>query len=240
MAIFSKTAEGDPDERGKVFTWARDKRVWLHSTAFLLFSVLIHGSGFYLFKVVYPSPVRVEPRPHGILVVEPSDPGSRAVLQRLTDRTVYLLPPSAESDVRMRLDARRVHFTPDFQREELKLLPPPVLEKGPGLIEPLPRPAADGELMAPALAAKVKLDPDLSHRKFAPWSILHDYLALAEAMPLARFAIEIAPEGSVRVTGVDAPMGEPEKRELASVVESTLRFVPASETSIGWIEAGGD
>ena len=71
MRIFGRAAvEEEPDERGKVFNWTREKRIWVHLTAFLLFSILIHGSGFYLFKVVYPSPVRVEPEPDGITVTQ--------------------------------------------------------------------------------------------------------------------------------------------------------------------------
>ncbi len=234
MGFFGR-ATLEEDERGRVFTWTREKRVWLHLSAFLLFSVLIHGSGFYLFKVVYPSPVRGGTEPDGITVMEPTDPATRSVLQRLSDRTVYLLPPSARSDLRVRQDPNRVHFTPAFHRAELKLVPPPSLVAGPGLVEPLPS-SADGSAAA---KVRVKIDPALAGRAFAPWSVLHDYLALAEAVPSVRCSIEIAPGGEVRVLSVDAALESAEKRDLVAVIESTLRFVPADAPASGWIELGG-
>jgi hypothetical protein len=234
MGLFSKAIEEDEDERGKVFTWAKDKRLWMHLSAFLLFSVIIHGSGFYLFKVVYPSPVRVEPDPDAIQVLESDDPAARALLQRLADRTIYLLPPSAQSGVRLRLESGKIRFAPGFQRAGLELLPPPSLESGPGLAEPV-------AVTLPALNRAdervfLKIDPALEDRPIAPWSVLRDYLGLADAIPAVRFAITISPGGEVEVTGGEGRLEETEKEELASVVESTLRFLPASGTSTGWIE----
>ncbi len=239
MGLFDRVAEVEEDERGRVFAWTREKRVWLHLSAFLLFSVLVHGSGFYLFKVVYPSPVRVEAEPDGITVMEPGDPATRSVLQRLSDRTVYLLPPSAQSDLRVRQDAGRVHFTPVFRRAELKLAPPPSLVAGPGLVEPLPASAHGEEGPDGTAEARVKIDPALAGRPLAPWSILHDYLALAEEVPSVRCSIEIAPGGEVRVLSLDAALEDAEKRDLVAAIESTLRFVPAEAPSAGWIELGG-
>jgi hypothetical protein len=234
MGLFNKTVEEDDDERGKVFSWAKDKRLWMHLSAFLLFSVIIHGSGFYLFKVVYPSPVRIEPDPDAIQVIESADPAARALLQRLADRAIYLLPPSASSDVRLRLESGKIRFAPGFQRAGLELLPPPSLEPGPGLVEPVAvtppvSNRADGRVF-------LKVDPALEDRPLAPWSVLHDYLGLAGAIPTVRFSITIAAGGEVEVTGVEGKLEEPEKQELANVVESTLRFLPASGASSGWIE----
>ncbi|HRQ89159.1 MAG TPA: hypothetical protein PLA50_10190 [Bacteroidia bacterium] len=243
MGFFWRTLPDEvPDERGKVFDWTREKRIWLHVAAFLMFSVLVHGAGFYLFKVVYPTPVRLEPEPDAITVMEAGDPAARSVLQRLSDRTVYLLPPSAQSNVRVRLEEQRVHFTPAFQRAELELLPPPSLRPGPGLPESLPR--GDAPSPAAILTAespvRIKLAPDLADRAYAPWSILHDYLRLADGLPLIRLSIAIAPDGSVDVTGVQTEgLDSAEREEMASVVESTLRFVPAAESVSGWIEIGG-
>jgi hypothetical protein len=236
MRMFGRAVvEEEPDERGKVFNWTREKRIWVHLTAFLLFSVLIHGSGFYLFKVVYPSPVRVEPEPDGITVMKSDDPATRTVLQRLADRTIFLMPPSAQAEERVRLESRRVRFTPAFQKTELALLPPASMSAGPGVPEPLPL-SDPGQGM---MAVQVKLDPSLASRPLAPWSILHDYLALAEELPAARMMLEIAADGGVKVGSVEAALEDSEKRELAAVIESTLRFLPAAAPSTGWIELGG-
>lgn len=236
---------GDPaDERGRVFDWRRDRRIWIHLSAFLLFSVLIHGSGFYLFKVVYPTPVRVEPDPASITVMDPSVPAVRALLQRLSDRTVYLLPPSAQSEVRVSLESRRVRFTPSFQRAELDLLPPASAEAMPGAIAPLPLTSgatADVPIERGfAVRVAVKLDPALGHRAVAPWSLLRDYLEPAESLPLIRFSIAISPGGEVKVAAVEATLPDSEKAELAAVLESTLRFAPAATEDLGWIEIGGE
>lgn len=234
MGLFSKTIEEESDERGKVFAWANDHRVWMHLSAFLLFSVIIHGAGFYLFKVVYPAPVRVEPEPDAIQVMEPGDPAARAVLQRLGDRAIYLLPPSTQAEVRLRLESIQVHFTPAFQKSEPAALPPPCLEKGPGPVTPLPLEA--GVPGRSSGRVFVKIDPGLAGRPLAPWSVLHDYLGLAESIPTARFTLEIAPGGEVTVTGVEGELGDGERAELAGAVESTLRFVPAEGKAAGWIE----
>ncbi len=237
--FFGRTAMEEPDGRGRVFTWAKDKRLWMHFSAFLFFSALVHWVGFYLFKVVYPPPVQVVPEPDSILVMSPADPATRAVLQRLSDRTVYLLPPSTPSDVRVRLESHRVRFTPSFQRAGLELLPPPSLLAGPGPIEPLPVTPVTGDGVRGVGSVRVKLAPSLTDRPLAPWSIFHDYLDLADDLPSIRLSIEIAPDGRVRVAAVEAALEEEEKRELTDVVESTLRFLPASEAAKGWIELGG-
>jgi hypothetical protein len=228
-----KPIDDDPDERGKVFVWTREKRIALHLFAFLVFSVLIHGAGFYLFKVVYPTPGRVASRPQSVVVMDPADPAVAPALQRLVDRTVFLDPPSEQSDLRVRLDRGLVRFRPSFESESPELAPPPSpFETGAGELPPPPAPASSA--MAP-----VKLDPALAGRPLAPWSVLHDYLAFAEGLPAMRLSIEVAASGSVRVVGVEAPLDEAAKAELAGAVEATLRFVPASGTASGWIELGG-
>jgi hypothetical protein len=136
--------------------------------------------------------------------------------------------------VRLRLESIQVRFTPDFLRIEPALLPPPSLDKGSGPVTPLPLAAA-----VPGRSSGrvfVKIDPGLAGRPLAPWSVLHDYLGLAESIPTARFALEIAPGGEVSVTGVEGELGDGERAELAGAVESTLRFVPAEGNAAGWIE----
>ncbi len=239
MGFFFRKTEPDPDERGKVFTWTKDKRLWLHLTAFLIFSIIIHGSGFYLFKVVYPSPVRVETEPESLNILDPADPATRSVLQRLSDRTVFLAPPSDESDVRLRLEEQRVHFTPAFQNADLQPIPPESLRTGSGLPDPLPLDRKPAITEAFAESGPIRRDDQLVKRAYAPWSLFQDYLALAESLPKSRMRIEVAPGGEVKVAEHESELGELEKLELAEIVESTLRFVPAAEPVSGWIELGG-
>lgn len=226
-----RSIEEDPDQRGRTFVWARDRRLAQHLFAFLVFSVLVHGAGFYLFKVVYPSPGRVGSRAQGVVVMDAADPAVRPALQRFLDRTVYLSPPSEQSEVRIGLDPTAVRFRPSFETREAALEPPPSpLEPMSGELPRPPRPDA---------GVPFKLAPALAGRAVAPWSILRDYLALAEGLPPARLALEIAADGSVRVGGVEAALDETAKAELASIVEATLRFVPAEAAASGWLEIGG-
>ena len=238
MATAATTDE--QDERGKVFLWTREKWTWLHVTAFLLFSIIVHGAGFYLFKVVYPSPVRVATRTDAITILDASNPAVRSVLQRISDRTIFLLPPSSQSDVRVRLDDHRVRFTPAFQRTELELKEPPLPAALPSVIEPIQPVPGSRDAAGPERGIRVKLDPSLVDRPIAPWSSMDDYLSTSVSLPLLRIDLEIAPDGSVRVTGVRAELEESEKAELASVIESTLRFMPATVIEVGWIEIGGE
>jgi hypothetical protein len=227
----------EQEERGRVFHWDMEKRVWLYLSAFLLFSLIIHGSGFYLFKVVYPSPNRIEQKPDSIKILDPSNPAVRSVLQRISDRTIYLLPPSAQSSVRVNLDLIRVRFHPAFQRTEPELLPPPSAASIADRPEPL------GVLPPPEYGnaeINLKLSPSLVTRAVAPWSIMDDYLGTALSLPLFRVNLDVTPDGKVAVTGVDAALEEAEKSELAAIIESTLRFVPENEFVSGWMEIGGE
>ena len=230
----AKQIEEDPDERGRVFVWTREKGVALHLFAFLVFSFLIHGAGFYLFKVVYPAPGRVENRPQTVFVMDAADPAVRPVVQRVVDRTVYLLPPSENSEARIGIDRDIVRFRPEFEADGLELAPPPspfALRAGE---LPPPRPPETGRDND-----SVRIDPALSDRALAPWSLLHDYLSLAEGLPALRLSVEIGADGSVSVGSVDGAIDEEAKSGIAAAVEATLRFEPAETAAAGWIEIGG-
>ncbi len=227
------------DERGKVFQWAKDRGGWIHLIAFLLVSGLVHGSGFYFFKVVYPSPVRSGNDPDSISLMDASNPAVRTALQRISDRTIFLLPPSGQTDVRIGLETRPIRFTPAFQRTEFKLKQPPAEAAIPGPIEPLDFSAGERTDWGRVTGLLVKLDPALAERHIAPWSIMHDYLSGVDDLPLLHFDLDIAPGGEVRVMNVEAELESSEKADLARVIESTLRFTPSPHNHTGWIEIRG-
>lgn len=227
------------DERGKVFLWARERGGWVHLMAFLLVSGLVHGSGFYFFKVVYPSPVRAGKEPDSITLMDDSNPAVRTTLQRISDRTIFLLPPSGQTDVRIGTGTRPVRFTPAFQRTELKLIKPPAEASIPGPMVPLDFGAGEKTEWGRVTGLLVKLDPALSERTIAPWSIMHDYLSGVVGLPMLHFDLDIAPGGEVRVTKVEAELESSEKADLARVIESTLRFAPSPQKHTGWIEIRG-
>lgn len=234
MAVPIANHENEEDQRGKVFLWAKDKRIWMHVLAFLAFSILIHGSGFYLFQVVYPAPVRVEPEPESIQLLDRSNPEVRAILQRVNDRTAFLKVPSEGTDARVRIEDHPVRFTPAFQRTEIPLVEPEFSWIPPGKLDPLPL----SEMTKVGGRTRVNLIPGeaLRNRSLAPWSLMREYFQLAETLPHLRIELEVSPEGIPTVLEVDAELEAGAREELKQLVESLLRFVPGEDTDKGWIE----
>lgn len=232
MAVSPPIEETQDADIG-IFQWAREKRLWIHLSAFLMFSFLIHGAGFYLFKVVYPSPVRIESSPSSVTLMDTSDPAVRLLLQRVSDRTVFLFPPSLHTNARVQLESHPVRFTPAFQRMQLEVRPLPaptdpdvLLDSGPAGLP------SQGDA---TFKLALRREGALKQREIAPWSIMRDYLRLAEGLPPFRMKIEAEPSGTVRVLDVESEIGESDAEDLSRVVESTLRFLPEAKATTGWI-----
>tara|TARA_R110002096_G_scaffold23303_14_gene74277 strand:+ start:4350 stop:5063 length:714 start_codon:yes stop_codon:yes gene_type:complete len=218
-----------------VFSWAKDRLTWLYVTAFLIFSVTIHGAGFYLFQVVYPAPVRLEPEQESLTVMDVSDPEVRSLFQRLQDRTVYLVSPSGQSDVRIRLEDHQVRFTPSFQRADVEPIPPLYpWSLSPHVVDDTLRP--DPSYLNQKTKSAMTFDAALSAREVAPWSILNDYLGRAEEVPAFRAEIEVSLDGLVTVIQIDSNLEESDRNELIQVIESTLRFRPGDSKITGWLD----
>ncbi|MDF1850190.1 MAG: hypothetical protein P1U85_05095 [Verrucomicrobiales bacterium] len=230
---FRKSAPEEGEEATTIFHWVQNKRTWVYLGGFLFFSTVIHGAGFYLFQVVYPTPSRVEPSVGKIAVLDSGDPAIRNLLQRVEDRSIYFLPVSRGSDVRVELEDSLIPFSPSFGElpEDLRSpeypwsLPFYYLKNGPG-------PESSS-----ALNSRVALERegDLSGRDFAPWSVFGDYIRRADWIPEIRVHLLVDLDGKVSVKEVDGELEELAKAELVGVIESTLRFEPSSEESKGWI-----
>ncbi len=218
------------DDHGGIFDWKRGKKTWLHFTVFIWVSILVHGSGFYLFKVVYPSPARVETNSGAITLLNSTDSGARAILQRVSDRIVFLLPPSSRANVRVNLDDSDVRFIPAFSSTEMELQPIPRSDVFWGRIDDLT--LTDD---APD-RVNLKLDSTLSRRGLAPWSTIEDYFAMADSFPPFRVHVNVSADGKVEVIGIESELGEAEETSLSEVIDSTLRFLPAESTDQGWVE----
>ncbi len=230
--------EEEDDERGRVFYWARERGLWLYVTAFFIVSILIHGSGFYLFQVVYPSPVRKETDPQQINILDASNPSVRTILQRASDRAIYLKPASTAADVRIRLKDNPVRFTPAFQETEIPLEPLRYHWTIPGMITPLSQSGSGDNASGKPVSGKltVRLSETLRNRGIAPWSIMKDYFEMAEALPSLHFEVEVSPEGNVRIASIESELEPDEEEELRALVESTLRFNPGNEAETGSME----
>ncbi len=228
----------EEDERGRVFYWARERGLWLYVIAFFIVSILIHGSGFYLFQVVYPSPVRKESDPEKITILDISNPSVRTILQRVSDRTIYLKPASTSADVRVRLKDNPVRFTPAFQEAEIPLEPLLYHWAIPGTITPLKNYGSGAPAGGSPVSGKltVRLSETLRVRGIAPWSIMKDYFEMAQALPSLHFEVEVSPEGNVKIASIESELDFEEEEELRALVESTLRFNPGSGPETGSME----
>ena len=228
----------EEDERGRVFNWDREKGLWLYVLAFLIVSILIHGSGFYLFQVDYPDLVRTDTDPERISLLDPSNPSVRTILQRVSDRTIYLKPASASADVRIRLKDSPVRFTPAFQETVIPLVPLRYRWTIPGAISPLEEIGTGNTVGGKPVSGNltVRLSDTLRVRGIAPWSIMKDYFEMADAFPSLHFEVTVSPEGNVKITGIESELEKAEEEELRALVESTLRFNPGSESETGSME----
>lgn len=214
---------------GNVFDWSRARNHFLVLSGFLAFSLLIHGAGFYLFQVAYPPPERVDPDTDRVIVLDPAEPGVRRLLQVVADRSVFLSPPSSDSGVRTSIEDGIVRFAPaneivapEIFAATYPWMPPPDVSFT----------EARGDYEAVGNAVAIDLGVDLSGREIAPWSILRDYLDGVENLPELRANIVVGEDGHVSVESIEGPVGE----GFLQALESTLRFLPARETSSGWIE----
>ncbi len=230
---FSSSKKPDEEDVVTVFSCVRNRRTWIYLVGFLFFSAVIHGAGFYLFQVVYPTPSRVEPDQGEIVLLDPADPAIRNLLQRVEDRSVYFLPVSQQTNVRVELEDAIIPFSPSFGKAPLELISPEYswsipytgLREGPEIenLQPLPT------------SVTVEKEGDLSDRTLAPWSVLDDYLSRADWIPDIRVRLSISPEGTVSVNSVEGEIDEESRDSLVRVIESTLRFLPSNASSEGWI-----
>jgi hypothetical protein len=215
-----------------IFNWSKNRLGWLYLLGFTVFSITIHGVGFYLFKVVYPIPTRIDPTMHSVSILNESNPEVRSLFQRLKDRTIFLKAPSEQSEVRVRLKDHEVKFSPLFETTELKLVAPEYpwsLSLRERTWIQLPESVGKGKL-------SISLDEKLKSRSMAPWSIFEDYLERADSVPAFRASLKVSKNGDVKVHAIVAELGASDQKELIQVIESTLRFLPGKGESAGWID----
>lgn len=250
MAWFGRKSPGD-DDPDSTFIWKNgDDRRRFHfpPALFWIFSLLIHGSGFYLFQVVYPTPARVEPEAHAVTLLDPSQPETRVTLQRVRDRTIYLRSPSTNTRVRENLENHAVRFSPSFQ----SLSPGALAAEMEGILSDVSPlfPMIEKSPVADPANLELRLSPSLAERPLAPWSLLEETLARRPELPDLRMNLTVHPDGSVsgveRDTEALAPAEDATSDAAAGLeplFESTLRFLPLPEDggakngdTTGWIE----
>ncbi|MEM7698306.1 MAG: hypothetical protein AAF236_07885 [Verrucomicrobiota bacterium] len=217
-----------------IFRWAKDKRLWLHLSLFFGVSILLHGAGFYLFQVVYPAPVRIEPEPEQVrLLVIEGNTEVRQMLKKVQDRIVHLQPPSQKTSVRVQLADHRLPFSPIKDRRTPPLRVPPDPES---LVQPFDLEAGP---VTGEVAIRLVVDENLESRRVAPWSVLSDYLDLAPQLPSVQIEVAVSEAGEVEVQRITPDLGPDGESAFRSIVESTLRFEPGGAETVGWIAIEG-
>jgi hypothetical protein len=217
-----------------IFSWLPPKNTARTLFAFLTFSCAIHFLGFYLFNVVYPSGIRKELHPNQITLLDTNDPEVQNFLERAYDRGVFLLPPSHNSSAQVRISDYSINFVPSFAEarptlKETKVndlndrftVSPPKIQEG-----------------ISAWTNPVELSPNLFKRGLAPNTILDHYLSLIPHLPPLKLNLTVNPDGHPTVK---EPEMDENQKQLARIIESTLRFKPVASSQgddPGWIKMG--
>ncbi|RBP39026.1 hypothetical protein DES53_11049 [Roseimicrobium gellanilyticum] len=76
---------------------------------------------FYVFQVVYPQSQRSTPIPHQVLLLDPSDPIARAILNKVQDRDFLVLPSDDPGANAARLEDHAPVFHPSYEGHQLGL-----------------------------------------------------------------------------------------------------------------------
>ncbi|MCF6314033.1 MAG: hypothetical protein L3J39_16420 [Verrucomicrobiales bacterium] len=145
-----------------LFSWERTRSVSFWLSAFLVFSLLLHATGFYLFQVVYPSSGRVEPFPSRVLILDEKNPANATLIQELNDRLVFLQPASNGSKSRINSDDFAVSFRPSFADRSPPFKMPAAKTKSTQSADHMELPASVS--LFPPFDSQDKLKPELQKR----------------------------------------------------------------------------
>ena len=220
-----------------LFSWMPEKNTARTVAAFMIFSVMIHFVGFYLFQVEYPDPIRPRIRPDSITLLDMKNPDARTFLERTWDRVVFLDPASSNSSARLRVSDYAVPFVPSFAEAK------PALKRSADRLDQREYSLPDPPLKtgSDTWSNPVRFSENLAKRGVSPHSILDDYLNLVPILPKLRINLTVLSNGVPQVVSVIGEGLEENKEILAEAIESTLRFAPVSAdegNSPGWMELG--
>ncbi len=220
-----------------IFSWLPPKNTGRTLFAFLTFSCVIHFLGFYLFNVVYPSGIRNELHPNQITLLDSSDAEVQAFLERAYDRGVFLLPPSLNSSSKIKISDYNINFVPSFAEAKPTLKETNVNEFNDRFTVSPPEIRSG----ISSWTNHVEFSPNLLKRGIAPNTILDHYLSLIPNLPPLKLNLIVYSSGIPTV--VPEPGMDDNRKQLAKMIESTLRFNPVKPTwgdDPGWIKMGGE
>jgi len=229
------------DAEGFVFFWNRRSPGSFWLWGFLVLSLLLHATGFYLFQVVYPSPGRLEPFPARVLILDGKNASNAALLQELNDRLVFLQPASSGSESRKTIDDFAVSFRPSFAGR----VPPfrnPVDEKN-NKSELSAEMTLPGKLsIFPSFRLEKHPQSDVKIAGQRPWSIqgelakraISDFQAerLDKLLPSIGegpeivLSIVVGASGEVKEVSVKEGNDHPAAKDFVEAVKKQLKFDP--------------
>lgn len=222
--------DGDPF----VFSWVRKHPGIFWLWGFLVLSLLLHATGFYLFQVVYPSSGRLEPFPAQVLILDKKNTANSVLLQELDDRLVFLQPASTDSASRKGIDNFSVSFQPSFVGRLPPFREPALLEttaESPATVPPLAAVAASSLPAGESASQRHwSLADDLSKRAMsaAQASSLDEALPSIGAGPWIVLDIVISASGEVTKATVKNGAEHPSANEFVEAVTKKLRFNPVA------------
>lgn len=217
-----------------VFRWKRPRAISFRLGFFLLLSVAIHLTGFYLFKVVYPPNQKALPRDAEIWQLRPEDPDVLAQLTRkgpalgaFSSAVPFRDGPPAVELVPMRLSFDG--YQPGFEALPPRALNQPLVfpDAVPAALPPVEEVPIAG-LPAPAPETRLTWeDPASGEHAAMPWTCPEPNLVASESLWQARVASsgQVTEAVPIRSTGgaADAAL----RRYLLNViVPEELRPVP--------------
>lgn len=234
--------EKAPETNPLIFHWTIP--VWKQrGLLFWMFVVLLGlAAFFYLFQVVYPQAQRFTPVPHQIVVLNPTDPAAKELMNRVHDRDFLILPPASESTSTVSLEEHAPVFHPTFEGHKLQLqdLPSKTFTVPPARLlqmdaPVLPPPDFTDLKVSPIPTVKtVTVTPSLVLRLSGPLSLrvvkrTADLSGITMADPMScRFQLGVNADGGVDVA---LPLSSGEDAEtiakLTAAMQS-IRFAPAS------------
>lgn len=113
--------ESRSPESGLIFDWRKPRGQFGRLLLWITVTVLALSVFFFLFRVVYPQTQRFIPVAQQIVLLNPSDPSSRAALNHVEDRDFMVLPWGDRQKNELKLDDRAPVFHPLYEKHELKL-----------------------------------------------------------------------------------------------------------------------
>lgn len=220
------------------FAWKiRDRSAW-HVVGLTLLLALFMGVFFVVFRITYPVVQQADAVPQHLLVLDPADPGSLAVIHRAQDRSFGLVPAEPTDATVM---AQFPAFTPSYAGAELKLRPmvavpettrqPRLFSASTSVLPDVPPRASIRPVVIPDAVLKAVLPAELANRAGDALEIKDVPVTDPEN---ARFRIAVDASGHVTQVLPLFASTEPAITSKLRAAIQALRFKADAKTPVQW------